>query len=100
MSRITLGKTALRVLRFLEANGATTLSHGSRYASISPNGIWVMSSTNHLLRSSGIVEWAGGNYGRWDVRITDYGRDCLRLGSHAGHHGNFVGSYGPREDAS
>jgi hypothetical protein len=46
-----------------------------------------------------MVEWAGGNHDRWTVRITDHGRECLRLGSHAPHGGGFVDSYGPRNDA-
>jgi hypothetical protein len=99
--RIALGKTALRVLRFLDENGPTTLSHGARYASISPNGIWVMQNTNYLLRDTGMVEWAGGNYGRWDVRITEYGRECLRRCSHElgpQNRNQFLESYGPRHE--
>jgi hypothetical protein len=97
--RIALGRTTLRVLRYLEDNGPTTLSHGARHASFSPNGIWVMASTNYLLRSSGMVEWAGGNYGRWDVRITDYGRECLKRGSRDPRRVvRFSDSYGPKPD--
>jgi hypothetical protein len=98
--RITLGKTALRVLAVLDEHGPTPLSHGARYAEINSGQIRIMMSTNHLLRSGGMVEWAGGNYGRWHVRITDYGRECLRLRSHASRHGNFVESYGPRADTA
>lgn len=99
MSRSSLGKTALRVLRFLDENGPTSLSHGSRYASISPNGIWVMQSTNYMLRSSGMVEWAGGNYGRWDVRITEYGRECLARGSRdSSVRVAFIDGFGPRTE--
>lgn len=100
MSRIALGKTARRVLAVLAEHGPAPLSHGVRYAEIDAGQIRVMSSTNFLLRSGGMVEWAGGNYGRWHVRITDYGRECLRLGSHnASYHGRFADSYGPRDDA-
>lgn len=79
--RIKLGKTAMAVLRMLDREGVVPLSHGVRYAEINPYQIRVMSSTNWLLRSSGMVEWAGGNYGRWSVRLTDYGRECLTKGS-------------------
>ena len=97
--RIKLGKTAMRVLQKLDERGPTPLSHGVRYAAFNPNLISVMSSTNHHLRTYQLVEWAGGNYDRWTVRLTDYGRECLRLGSHDPSRpgGKFADSYGPRE---
>lgn len=100
MSRAALGKTAKRALKALEEYGVLPLSHGYRYATMSRAGIFVMQSTNYLLRTSGMVEWAGGNYGRWDVRLTDYGRDCLQRGSRdPRRHVPFPDSYGPRDDA-
>lgn len=98
--RIALGKTALRVLAVLDEHGPTPLSHGARYAEISAGQIRCMASTNYLLRSSGMVEWAGGNYGRWHVRITDYGRECLARGSRdANRRVTFIETYGPRTEA-
>jgi hypothetical protein len=100
MSRIPLGKTAKRVLAMLAEHGPTPLSHGARYAEITTYQIRVMASTNHLLRASGMVEWAGGNHDRWTVRLTDYGRECHRLGSHDPLHRapSFHASYGPSPD--
>lgn len=103
MARVTLGKTAMSALKALDDNGPLQLSHGYRYASISLDGIYLMSSTNHLLRTENLVEWAGGNYDRHHVRITDYGRDCLARGSHVPGSQNkglppftrFHASYGP-----
>lgn len=101
MSRITLGKTAKRVLRRLAEHGVAQLSHGSRYAEIDYGPIRVMSSTNYLLRSSCMIEWAGGNYDRWTVRITDYGRECLRRGSRdPSIHCHQMDTYGPREESA
>jgi hypothetical protein len=98
VSRIALGKTAMRALKALDEHGPIPLSHGRRYASMSASGIYVMQSTNHLLRTSGMVEWAGGNYDRWSVRLTDYGRDCLKRGSRdADRRVSFTDSYGPRD---
>jgi hypothetical protein len=100
MARYTLGKTALRILKVLDEHGPTPLSHGVRYAEINAGQIRCMSSTNWLLRSSGMVEWAGGNYGRWHVRITDYGRECLARGSRdPSRHCTFINTYGPRTEA-
>lgn len=101
MARIALGKTAKRVLAMLAEHGPIPLSHGARYAEIATYQIRVMASTNHLLRANGMVEWAGGNYDRWTVRLTDYGRECLRLGSHDPRHRAppFHQSYGPSTDA-
>ena len=46
-----------------------------------------------------MVEWAGGNYGRWDVCITDYGRECLERGwRDANRRVAFAESYGPRHE--
>lgn len=99
MGRISLGKTAKAALKMIAEHGPIPLGHGVRYAQISPTGITVMQSTNHLLRTSGMIEWAGGNYDRWDVRITDYGRECLRRGSRDDSiHVSFSDSYGPRQD--
>lgn len=102
MSRIALGKTALRVLQYLDDHGPTRLSHGSRYASFGPSLIRVMQSTNYLLRASGMVVWAGGNYERWHVRLTNYGRECLTRRSHDGRRlpDGFPASYGPSDDAA
>lgn len=98
-ARIALGKTAKRALAALVEHGPIQLSHGVRYAAISRYAILVMSSTNYLLRSSGMVEWAGGNYGRWHVRITDYGRDCLKRGSRdPSMRTSAPNSYGPRSE--
>lgn len=95
--RISLGKTAKGVLKRLAENGPAQLSHGSRYAEIDFGPIRVMSSTNYLLRSSCMIEWAGGNYDRWTVRITDYGRECLRRGSRdANIRCHQMDTYGPR----
>lgn len=101
-TRIPLGKTAKRALAALAEHGPLTLSHGVRYARISSGGIWVMASTNYLLRRSGMVEWAGGNYGRFHVRLTDYGRECLDRGSHDAlrQPNPMHQSYGPRDDAA
>lgn len=98
-SRICLGKTAQRVLDALHVYGPTPLSHGARYAEIEAGQIRVMQSTNYLLRSAGMVEWAGGNYGRWHVRLTEYGEECRRRGWHDGRRGpkGFTSSYGPPE---
>lgn len=97
-ARITLGKTAMRALAMVAEYGPLPLSHGVRYAQISPSGVTVMMSTNHLLRTSGMIEWAGGNYDRWTVRITDYGRDCLKRGSRdPRRHVPFADSFGPRD---
>ena len=82
MSRSPLGKTARLALQALADHGPLVLSHGRRYASTGPGGLYVMSPTNHTLRVRGMVEWAGGNYDRFHVRLTDYGRECLRRGSH------------------
>lgn len=98
--RICLGKTAQRALDALSVHGPLTLSHGYRYAEIGAGGIRVMQSTNHLLRSSGMVEWAGGNYGRWHVRLTEYGDECRKRGwRDPDRVVNFADSYGPRADA-
>lgn len=98
MTRIALGKTAKRALATIAKHGPLQLSHGARYARMSPRAIYVMQSTNYLLRSSGMVEWAGGNYDRWHVRITDYGRECLRRGSRDPEvRVVFSDSYGPRD---
>lgn len=99
--RIALGKTAMRALAALAEHGPIPLSHGARYAEISRSQIRVMASTNYLLRGSGMVEWAGGNYDRWTVRLTDYGRECLAKGSHDPLHRAppFHQSYGPATDA-
>jgi hypothetical protein len=60
----------------------------------------VMASTNDHLRTHGLVEWAGGNYDRWCVRITDYGRECLARRSHDGKaRARLHETYGPRPDA-
>lgn len=98
--RIGLGKTAILVLSKLAEHGPIPLSHGARYAEITTYQIRVMASTNHLLRHYGMVEWAGGNYDRWTVSLTDYGRECLRLGSHDPLHRAkpFHASYGPLPD--
>lgn len=96
--RIALGTTALRILAALDEHGPTPLSHGARYAEISAGRIRCMSSTNYLLRSSDMVEWAGGNYGRWHVRITDYGRECLRRRSRDPNRCvSPLDTYGPRD---
>lgn len=81
MTRASLGNTARRALQAIAEHGPITLSHGVHYAEITRYGVFVMSPTNHLLRANGLVEWAGGNYSRWHVRITDYGRECLGRGS-------------------
>lgn len=96
--RSALGRTAKRVLATLAEHGAVPLSHGARYAEIHSGQMRVMASTNYLLRSQGMVEWAGGNYGRWHVRITDYGRECLARGSHipGANRAAFSETYGPR----
>lgn len=89
----------MRVLAVLDEHGPTPLSHGARYAEINAGQMRVMASTNYLLRGQGMVEWAGGNYGRWHVRLTDYGRECLARGSHTpGRRAVFADSYGPRGD--
>lgn len=96
--RITLGNTAKRALDMIAEHGPLPLTHGYRYARISRAGIYVMQSTNHLLRSSGMVEWAGGNYDRSHVRITEYGEECRRRGSRdPAVSVHFSDSYGPRE---
>lgn len=96
MSRIILGKTAQRALGALFVHGPLPLSHGARYAEISAGGIRVMQSTNHLLRTSGMVEWAGGNFDRWTVRITPYGDECRRRGwRDSGVTVRFADTFGP-----
>jgi len=99
-NRIRLGKTAQKVLDNLHVHGPIWLSHGSRYAEIGSNGARVMMSTNHLLRATGMVEWAGGNYGSWHVRITEYGEECRRRGWHDGdrRRQSTTVTYGPRAD--
>jgi len=99
--RICLGKTAQRALDALSVYGPLPLSHGARYAEIGAAGIRVMASTNYLLRSSGMVEWAGGNYGRWHVRLTEYGDECRRRGwRDASRTVSFSDSYGPADVGS
>ena len=96
--RVALGETAKRALAMIAEHGPLPLSHGVRYAQISPSHVTVMMSTNHLLRTSGMIEWAGGNYDRWTVRITEYGRECLKRGSRdPRHHVPFSDSFGPRD---
>lgn len=99
-SRTVLGKTALRVLSALDEHGPIPLSHGYRYALVSRFACLVMSSTNHLLRAHGMVEWAGCNYGCSHVMITDYGLDCLKRKSRDLNRaaGSMIDTYGPRED--
>lgn len=100
--RIALGQTAKRALAMIADHGPLYLTHGARYAEISPLGIRLMASTNYLLRAHGMVEWAGGNYDRWHVRITDYGRQCLERGTHDPMHrpAPMHMTYGPRDDAA
>ena len=97
--RLALGKTARRALAMIAEHGPLQLSHGTRYAEMSASVIRVMQSTNYLLRSSGMVEWAGGNHDRWQVRITEYGQECLLRGTRdPSHRVRFSDSYGPALD--
>ena len=80
MARIITGKTVRLVLTHLAVHGPCGITHGSRYAHFNGASWQVMSSTEHLLRTSGMVEAAGGNYPDHFVRLTPYGRKCHERG--------------------
>ncbi len=79
--RSTLGRTTRAVLQHLVDHGVCGLNHGSRWALFNGASWIVKSDCEHFLRTSGMIEAAGGNYPDHYVRITDYGRDCLKRGS-------------------